>query len=452
MIVIDYLVLFFNEIVALFVDMVPYITLGILIAGVLHVLLSKDFVAKQIGHNNVSSVFKSAIFGVPLPLCSCGVVPTAVYLKNSGASKSAVMSFLISTPQTGVDSIAATWGMLGPLFAFFRAVTALITGMLGGIANFMLDRLSGKKDGEEAAHISEEELHEGHHHGPKIEMDTIEDKRYAGFWGKFRKMFDYAFFELLDDIAVNFIVGLAISAVISIVIPDDFFAGSFLSRPLISMVFMVIIGIPMYICSTASIPIAVAMIAKGFSPGAAYVFLVAGPATNAASLAIITKALGRKTSVRYIITIMISSLLFGFVMNFIYTKLSLSPFGGAETHFNNGHVEHGWFSIAVSIFFLIMLIIVFFRQIRARIAAKRSGSAEELGHKEDSMTKIGIEGMNCGHCTANVEKALGLVEGIEKIDVSLEGKCAFIDGDFNIEDAENAIKNAGYVVTGSSKK
>jgi hypothetical protein len=135
-----------QELVSLFIDMAPYITLGILIAGVMHVFLKKGFVTHQIWGNTISSVFKSALFGVPLPLCSCGVVPTAVYLRNTGASKSSVLSFLISTPQTGVDSIAATWGMLGPIFAFVRAVTALITGTLGGIANFMLDRFTGKSE------------------------------------------------------------------------------------------------------------------------------------------------------------------------------------------------------------------------------------------------------------------------------------------------------------------
>ena len=450
---------FFIELASLFVDMVPYITLGILIAGVMHVVLSKDFVARHIGGDNLLSVFKSALFGVPLPLCSCGVVPTAVYLKNSGASKSAVLSFLISTPQTGIDSIAATWGMLGPLFAFFRAVTALITGMLGGIANFMLDRIGAKKPAVHA-HVHEHEHSHEHEHEHEHEhchchdhgaSEAADEEKYRGFFGKIRQVFDYAFLQLLDDFAVNFLIGLAIAAVISIAVPDDFFAGSFLSRPLVSMLFMVAIGTPMFICSTASIPVAVAMIAKGFSPGAAYVFLVAGPATNAASLAIITKALGKRTAVRYLSIIMLGSLIFGFVMNFLYTEMGISPFGGAEHHIQGGHA-HGPFEIAVSIFFLIMLVFVLVRRLRTRIAAGRKDGTAELLRKEESMTRIGIEGMNCSHCSANVEKALSIVRGIKTIDISLKNKCAFVDGDFDVEEAETAIRNAGYVVTGDSVK
>ena len=436
--ILDYIKLFFTEAVALFFDMAPYIMLGIGIAGVLHVILSKDFVARHIGGNNVGSVFKSALFGVPLPLCSCGVVPTAVYLKNSGASKSAVTSFLISTPQTGVDSIAATWGMLGPLFAIFKAIAALIIGTAGGTADFILDRRDRKKQNQPE---------------PKKPVAAAQINPYPGLWGKVKEVFNYAVFELLDDIVVNFIIGLAIAAVISIAIPDDFFASSILSNPIVSMLLMVAIGIPMYICSTSSIPIAVALIAKGVSPGAAYVFLVAGPATNAASLAIISKALGKKTTIRYLVTIIAGSLIFGFVMDIIFRQLGVSPFGASMMH---NHAEEGVsaFMFGVSIIFLALLILLIARRFRAKIKGGKqtcdcgNDSCESSQNKEQTMTRINIEGMSCSHCTASVEKALGAVEGIEKINVSLEGKFAEVDGNFTLSDAEAAIRNAGYEVVG----
>jgi len=441
--ILDYIKLFFTEAVKLFFEMAPYIVLGILIAGVLHVFLSKNFVARHVGGNNISSVFKAAIFGVPLPLCSCGVVPTAVYLKNSGASKAAVTSFLISTPQTGVDSIAATYGMLGPVFAFFKAAAALIIGMAGGIADFLLDKKD--KQYEKPAATS-----------PAVKPIML-NSQYPGFFGKIREIFRYAVFELLDDIALNFVIGLGIAALISIVIPDDFFTRSFLSNPLVGMAVMVIIGIPMYICSTSSIPIAVALIAKGISPGAAYVFLVAGPATNAASLAIISKALGKKTTIRYLITIITGSLLFGILMNLLFTRLGISPFGAAMNHV---HSEEGIspFVMVVSLTFLAALILLFARRLQARLKGKPSDCCGgDCSHAQDSapekmMTKISIDGMTCGHCKANVEKALGMVEGIRMIDVNLNDKCAYIDGDFNVSDAEGAVKNAGYTVIGSAAK
>ena len=435
--ILDYIKLFLSEAVSLFFDMAPYIMLGIGIAGLLHVILSKDFVARHIGGNNISSVFKAALFGVPLPLCSCGVVPTAVYLKNSGASKAAVTSFLISTPQTGIESITATWGMLGPVFAVFKAIAALLIGMAGGIADFIADGRSKKN----VSNSTEE-----------IVFETANIKRYPGFFGKLKEMFNYAFFELLDDIALNFIIGLAIAAVISIAIPDDFFTGTFFSNPLVSMILMVIIGIPMYICSTSSIPIAVALIAKGISPGAAYVFLVAGPATNAASLAIIGKALGRKTTLRYLVTIITGSLVFGFAMDFIYNRLGISPFGAAMTHH---HEEtQNLFLLAVSIFFLIMLIVLFARRIKVKVSGQAPScdcSAHDQcdvqnSNSEENMTKLNIEGMTCSHCSASVEKALSNVNGIEKIEVNLQGKYAEVEGDFKLADAVAAVRNAGYEI------
>ena len=437
--ILEYIRLFFTEAVSLFFDMAPYIMLGIGIAGILHVILSKDFVARHIGGNNISSVFKSALFGVPLPLCSCGVVPTAVYLKNSGASKSSVTSFLISTPQTGVDSIAATWGMLGPLFAIFKAIAALIIGTAGGTADFLLDRRDRRRENKPE---------------PKKTSPAVSLNPYPGIWGKIKEAFNYAVFELLDDIVVNFIIGLAIAAVISIAIPDDFFSSSILSNPVVSMLLMVAIGIPMYICSTSSIPIAVALIAKGVSPGAAYVFLVAGPATNAASLAIISKALGRKTTIRYLVTIIAGSLIFGFVMDIIYRQMGVSPFGAAMSH---SHSDEGVsvFMFVVSIIFLALLIILIARRVRAKIRGREPacecghGSCERTQEKEQTMTRINIEGMNCSHCSASVERALSGVGGIEKINVSLEGKFAEVDGDFELAAAEEAIKNAGYTVVGS---
>ncbi|THB63038.1 MAG: permease [Spirochaetaceae bacterium] len=431
-----YLTEFFTELAFLFLEMAPYITLGILIAGLMHIILSKDFVARQVGKNNLASIIKAALFGVPLPLCSCGVVPTAVYLKNSGASKSASLSFLISTPQTGVDSIVATWGMLGPVFAVFRAITALITGIAGGILAFFF---SDKGHFDNAPSGKEHQKNEY----TAEESTRAPDSEKVGLFGKLRQMVNYAFFELLDDIAIQFVIGLAIAAVISMAIPDDFFAGAIFSNPLASMLLMVVIGIPMYICSTASIPIAVAMILKGLSPGAAYVFLVAGPATNAASLAIIANAFGKKFSGAYLATIISGSLFFGFIMDLVYSRLD-APALSAAHHAGHAADKPDWFQLVVSVFLLAMLLVVLVRKVLPASAIQQATPS--------GLTKINVQGMTCGHCSANVQKALSTVAGIKKIDVSLEGKCVFIEGDFKLAEAEKAIHDAGYKVAGQDSQ
>ena len=328
--------------------------------------------------------------------------------------------------------------MLGPLFAIFKALAALIIGTAGGIAEFVLN----KRDASDSNTVEIK---------PAISTTMVD--QYPGIWGKLKEAVKYAVFELLDDIVINFIIGLAIAAVISIAIPDNFFASSFLSNPLVSMVLMVVIGIPMYICSTSSIPIAVALIAKGVSPGAAYVFLVAGPATNAASLAIISKALGKKATLRYLLTIITGSLIFGFAMNFFYTRLGISPFGAAMAHHHEEAASNP-FLFAVSIIFLALLLLLIVRRVKTKLSGKKKvcdcGSHEssncKTNTKDEKMTRISIEGMSCSHCTASVEKALSTVRGIGSINVNLNGKYAEVDGDFKIEEAEAAVRSAGYEV------
>ncbi|MBN2627680.1 MAG: permease, partial [Spirochaetales bacterium] len=336
-----------EEVLLLFTQMSPYLLLGVSVAGLLSVFVKRDLVARHVGGHNAGSVIKASLLGVPLPLCSCGVIPTASYLKKYGASKPAVMSFLISTPQTGVDSIAATWGMLGPLFALFKAVTALFTGIFGGLVSFLFD-----KDG------SSEETQVG----PEREEETLSLK------SRLSRFADFAYKESIDDIAVNFLVGLVLAALISLLIPDNFFEGTLFGSGFLSMLLMVIIGIPMYVCSTSSIPIAVSLILKGFSPGAAYVFLVAGPATNAATLAILAKVLGRKQTLAYLGTIIAGSLIFGALMNRI-TIMTGWEFTGSLMHY---HEAPGLGDYFFSGLFFLLLAASFYR----RFTSKKSCSSE----------------------------------------------------------------------------
>ena len=281
-------------------EMSPYLLFGFLVAGILSVLVSPKFIENQLGGKGIWPVIKAAIFGVPLPLCSCSVIPVTVSLKNHGASKGAATAFLISTPQTGVDSILVTYGLLGPVFAVFRPIVAFFTGVIGG---FFVDEFDGfdeniVKKNEECSH------------GCCSNSVPV---------NKFYRIFHYAFIELPKDISKPLIIGLIIAGILSAVVPDDFFSQKIKSDFLI-MFIMLLLGIPMYVCSTASVPIAAVMISKGISPGATLVFLITGAATNAAGIATIWKLLGKKTAYIYLSTIAISALLSGFVLNLIYSS------------------------------------------------------------------------------------------------------------------------------------
>ena len=418
---------FWTQLRTLFFDMAPYIMLGTTIAGLMHVLISKSFVAKHAGSGTWFSVFKAALFGVPLPLCSCGVVPTATYLKNSGASKPAVVSFLISTPQTGIDSMIATYGMMGPFMAVFRPITAFIAGIAGGtLAHFTDGARKAAKPAEQK----------------KTEVLNTETK---GFFAKLKELVDYAYFEFVEDISVNFIIGLAVAAVIALAIPNDFFAGSAVSSGLPGMLLMIAIGIPMYICSTSSIPIALTLMLKGFSPGAAFVFLMAGPATNAASLALITKVLGKKQTILFLGSIIITSLLGGFALDGLISLTGYDFAGSIPAHSHGGEAGFSWFTLAVSLIFLGLLAYALFKRILRKTGAGHNHGTAETA-EIPGVTVLDITGMTCRNCAATTRDAISKVDGITDAEVSIDTQQARIKGDFDKEAVIQAIEAAGYGV------
>jgi len=267
---------------AVFGEMSPYLLFGFFVAGLLSMLVSRKMVERHLGGPGVLPLFKAAIFGIPLPLCSCGVIPVSMSLHKQGASKGATISFLLSTPQTGVDSILVTYSLLGPVFAIFRPLVALVTGVVGGL----LVNLFGQKT-----------------NAPALSADPPPNGTPNPTWTK--RLLDgmeYAFVTLPRDIGKPLLLGLAIAAIISALTPDDFFADK-LGRGLPAMLVMMAVGIPIYVCASASVPVAAALILKGLSPGAALVFLMTGPATNAAGLATIWNALGRRTALLYLLTV-----------------------------------------------------------------------------------------------------------------------------------------------------
>jgi uncharacterized membrane protein YraQ (UPF0718 family) len=293
-------------------EMSPYLLFGFFMAGVLSVLVSQRLVEKHLGGGGIWPVVKASLFGVPLPLCSCGVIPVSMSLHKHGASKGSTIAFLLSTPQTGVDSIFVTLSLLGPVFAIFRPVAAFVTGIVGGVLVNLFGRPSGS-DLQQGQHCTDE-CCSGEHSG-----------------GRITRAFKYGFVTLPRDIGGAMLAGLVIAAFISALVPEDFFAEK-LGTGIFAMVVMMFLGIPVYVCATASVPIAAALILKGLTPGAALVFLMTGPATNAASFVTIWKILGRTTAVTYLATIAGCSLVSGILLDYITAGVGL----GAAAH------HHGW--------------------------------------------------------------------------------------------------------------
>jgi hypothetical protein len=425
-----------KEISATFVEMAPYLLLGLTFAGILHVLIGKRFIARHFGKKSVGSVVKAAILGVPLPLCSCGVLPTALSLRKAKASEGATMSFLISTPQTGIDSFVATYGLLGPIFAIFRPFAALVIGIFGGITiNLFPSRHKPKEpDGKSQFQCSICYIQTPHTHSFKERVISI---------------FQYAFGDFLDDISVQLIVGIVISGCIAYFVPDDFFLR-YGGDTIFSMLFMIVAGIPLYVCATASIPIAVALMMKGLSPGAAFVFLAVGPATNAASITLISKSLGKRFVTVYIAVIAVASIFFGYVLNWIHRFLGI---GIAEIQQELSETETGsvWmlsFSVVFSLLLLFSLLRKYFPSSWARILHLFSSRRHSHAAYSPGDSVYTIEGMTCNHCARRVSEAIYSVEGVERVDIDIAGRTAKVHGRFEPRAVEVSIRNAGFLPVG----
>jgi len=294
----DFIKLIITDFWGTIAEMSPYLLFGFFVAGLLSVLVSQQLVERHLGGGGLWPLLKASIFGVPLPLCSCGVIPVSMSLHKHGASKGSTIAFLLSTPQTGVDSIFVTLSLLGPVFAVFRPVAALITGLVGGTLVDVFEQ-GGKAPRSPAEKCTDECC------------STEKTSRVI-------KGLKYGFVTLPRDIGKAMLLGLAIAAFISALVPDGYFAEK-LGTGIFAMVVMMFLGIPIYVCATASVPVAAALILKGLTPGAALVFLMTGPATNAASFITIWKALGRTTAIIYLATVAGCALLGGILLDLLAT-------------------------------------------------------------------------------------------------------------------------------------
>ena len=292
-----------KEVLSLINEMSPYLLLGFFFAGVMHAFIPGMVYNRYLGGKGFKSVFYGALFGIPLPLCSCGVLPTAMSLRKQGASKGATASFLISTPETGVDSIIATYSVLGLPFAVIRPVAAFCNAIMGG---WLINKFGDK---DEVVPVGASATTCCCHH-------KQEETHHEGFLGKMREALRFGFVEMIEDIGKWLVIGLVIAGLITVFVPDEFFA-LFRGNTQLSMLLVLCIAIPMYICATGSIPIAVALMMKGLTPGAALVLLMAGPACNMASILVINKTLGRKSLVLYLVSIITMAILWGHVVDYL---------------------------------------------------------------------------------------------------------------------------------------
>jgi uncharacterized membrane protein YraQ (UPF0718 family) len=285
-------------------EMAPWLLFGFFAAGVMSLIVSPELVCRFLGRTaGKKAVALAVLIGVPLPLCSCGVLPLAASLKRSGASKGAMAAFLISTPQTGIDSFFATGSLLGWCFAFVRPLVATLTGLIGGVAVQTLD---------DEAPLAPTAL-------PQAATTQ------KSFLGKMGAALQYGYGTLLKSIAPALMIGLLISACIIVFVPDSFFNNTLLGNDWVAFPAMLLIGMPMYVCSTASIPVALALMVKGISPGAALIFLIVGPALNGASLTILLQLLGKKCMAIYLFTISIAAVLAGLALNALNATWQLLP-------------------------------------------------------------------------------------------------------------------------------
>ena len=417
--------------------MSPYLLLGFTLAGLMHAFLPSAIYNRYLSGRNFRSVLNAAILGIPLPLCSCGVIPTAMSLRKDGASKGATISFLIATPQTGVDSIIATYSLMGLPFALLRPFVALVTALFGGTLANYVDKNDDKSKAE------------------GVEQCGCANEEKTTFSKKIKTAARYAYIEMMQDIGRWLVLGLIVAGLITVFVPDSFFS-IFADKPFASMLMVLLFAIPMYLCATGSIPIAVALMLKGLSPGTALVLLMAGPAVNVASLLVIGKVMGRKSLFTYLFSIISCAILFGLSIDYLLPR---EWFTMPLAHIHSCHScsELSYFNTVCTIVLAILLLNAFIMRYR-----KSTPSASLVPLKQGdnpphdcscqvcstAPLSIVVKGMNCNHCKSNVEAAILKIAGVKSVEIDLASGRTVIHGNPNRDDVIKAVEALGFSVVG----
>lgn len=432
----EYIVKYISELWFLIQEMAPWLMLGLIFAGLLKVYFPQRHIDKYLGKSNFKSALNAALLGIPMPLCSCGVIPTGISFYKEGASKGATNSFLISTPQTGVDSIFATYSMLGWPFAVLRPIVAFFTGVLGGVlTNWFIKETPKPKAASPFA-------------GFKLDVQSVQgadscaddscgchtpktiDKRHS-----LLRAADYAFVELLQDIARWLVLGFLIAALIAVLIPNDFFTR-FQGWGILEILIVLAASVPIYICATGSIPVAAVLLMKGVSPGAALVFLMAGPATNVATMTVLGKTMGKKSLMIYLISITGGAIVFGLLTNWLFpADFILSKIKHIHGEGHDHQMLPAWFQMVSAIVLLTAIPAGFiFQKFRKKI-----------GMRKMEGTTIKVEGMTCSHCEASVRKNLGEIKGISEVLADKNTNSVKIYGSgYKMDKVKKTIEEIGY--------
>lgn len=340
----------------LIVESAPWLLAGYLLAGIINEMIPSTWVKKQLAGRNSLTVIKGALIGAPLPLCSCGVIPAAVAIRKAGASKGASASFLVATPETGVDSVAFSYAVLGPMYALVRPLAAITSAIATGLLVNTVDKHDTPVTEEPRSCCA----------GKKAEVpEKITLSK------KVRTALSYGYISMIDDTARWLLIGFIAAAAVTTWVPESFFTqwGTGIG----AMLIMVILGLPMYICATASTPIAASFLFAGISPGAALVFLLTGPATNVATMGIIKQHLGTRSLVAYLVGVVGSALIWGLLLNYF-----VSVYAWSFTQLKYDLHEHfAWWRQAAAIVLSLLIVRVFFMNALAYIKVKHHDSCCE---------------------------------------------------------------------------
>ncbi|MGB2990345.1 MAG: permease [Candidatus Zixiibacteriota bacterium] len=381
----------------------PWLILGFLFSALIHAFIGERFIRQHLGGGGFASVWKATVFGIPLPICSCGVIPLAAGLRKDGASKAATMSFLVSTPTTGIDSIFVTYAFLGATFAIVRPISALVGGLLVGTLVSLL-----VKEKSEIADIQP----------AGAQALSLKDRLVDGL--------KYGFGVLPEDVGKTVMVGVLLGGAIAAFLPQDF-SQEYLSNPVIAYPLMLVISVPLYVCAIGSVPIAAAMMTKGLMPGAALAFLIAGTATNAVAIAFVAKKFGKKVIAIYLLSIMILAVAFGLVLDSLLGGAVATDmlFKGRELPF--------WLQLACLILFVGLVL---------------RGS---LGTRKEEMTEarftFHVPEMECKTCQMKVERAVKELPGVRHVEVLLGDNLVKVDGEVDEKSIEEKLEKAGYKAT-----
>lgn len=391
--------------VNIWLELAPWLLLGAFAAGLLHVLVPAGWMKKHLSGR--MGVLKAVAIGVPLPLCSCGVIPVGLGLRKNGASNGAAVGFLISTPQTGVDSVLVSASMLGWPFAILKVVVALVTGMVGGV-------LANAVESAESS-----------------ETDSVASEATVQTQGFWRPLWRHSL-EVIESIWGWLVIGVIVSAAITWLFPDNSLSQFPVLTGASALVMTLLLSLPLYVCATASVPIAAALVSSGLPPGAALVFLMAGPATNVATLGAVYRTLGGRVLGIYLGTLIAGSLIAGAVFNSVVSS------DVAMLHLHDHSAN--WWRIVCSIG-LAGLIIAF--AVSDAKAWFRRRNRNPMSADSQTFT---IQGMTCTGCASHLEKALNAQPQIQSAEVSFEDERAIVAGQATHQEICDAVNNAGFAV------